>query len=147
MVVIHVHADDHTYVHGDMECELDDNGDGIEPFIHKEGDVTVECYVSKYLYIERANGKKITKVVHTCTSWSDDRDEWTIKDKKVIALMTTEHGMNRAYITYTRGVISNIAYSRREFGMFKIGDRAPYLNRLIAKRSEGVGGTTKKLGN
>jgi hypothetical protein len=133
MVVIHIFPDDHTYVHGDMECELDSNGDGIEPFIYKEGGVTVECYVSKYLYIERANSKRITKVVHTCTSWSDDRDLYTIENKKVVGLESTEHGMNRVYITYTEGKISDIEYSQRVFGCFDIGDRAPYLKNLIAR--------------
>jgi hypothetical protein len=138
MVVIHVQRDDHTYVDGDMECELDENGDGIEPFIYKkeEGDVTVECYVSKYLYIERAKGGEITKVVHTCTCWSDDWDAYTIQNEKVVGLVSTEHGMNRVYINYTNGAISKIEYPRREFGCFKIGDHAPDLDDLIAKHLE-----------
>jgi hypothetical protein len=133
MVVIHVHRDDHTYVHGDMECELDENGDGIEPFIYKDGDVTVECYVSEHLYIERATGEEITKVVHTLSgSWSDDYDAYTIKNEKVVFQDSTEHGMNHVEINYdTGGIATNIKYSRREFGMFKIGQDAPSLKSLI----------------
>jgi hypothetical protein len=137
MVVIHVLPDDHTYKFGDMECDLDDNGDGIEPFIHKDGDVTVECYVSKHLYIERATGEEITKVVHTCTCWSDDSDSFTIQNNKVVFLDSTEHGINHVYINYdTEGVTSKIEYSRREFGCFKIGQHAPDLDDLIAKTYE-----------
>jgi hypothetical protein len=130
MVILHVDSDDHTYVYGDMECEVDKDGKGIEPFIYKEDARTVECYVSKHLYIEKENNE-ITKVVHTCTSWSDDYDKYDIEDGVVVYLETTEHGMNRAYITYENGVISDIEYSRREFGCYAIGDLAPLLKELI----------------
>lgn len=133
MVVLHVFDDDHTYVSGDMECELDENGKGIEPFIYKEDNRTVECYVSKYLYIEKENNE-ITKVVHTCTSWSDDSDTYIIENDKVISVISTEHGMNRAYIDYENGAISKVTYSRREFGCFAIGDFAPLLQQLIKRR-------------
>jgi hypothetical protein len=130
MVILHVHSDDHTYVYGDMECEVDENGKGIEPYIYKQEDRTVECYVSEHLYIEKKNNE-ITKVVHTATCWSDDRDKYDIDNGEVVYLETTEHGMNRAYITYEDGVISDIEYSRREFGCYAVGDKAPLLKELI----------------
>jgi hypothetical protein len=130
MVVIHVELDDGTYVYGDMECELDEHGAGIEPFIFEDDNRTVECFVSKGLYIEKVDNK-ITKVVHTGTSWSDDYDEYTIHNDKVTYLESTEHGMNRVYIIYTNGIASKIDYSRRTFGRFAIGDTAPSLNELI----------------
>jgi hypothetical protein len=130
MVILHVPMGDDTYVYGDMECEVDENGEGIEPFIYKEDDRTVECYMSKNLYIEKVKNK-ITKVVYTCTSWSDDYDKYDIENGKVVYLETTEHGMNRAYITYENGVISEIKYSRRKFGCYAIGDKAPLLEELI----------------
>jgi hypothetical protein len=37
MVILHVPMDDHTYVYGGMVCEVDEDGNGIEPFIYKEG--------------------------------------------------------------------------------------------------------------
>ena len=130
MVILHVHLDDNTYVYGDMECEVDENGKGIEPFIYKDEERTVECYVSKNIYIEKVNNK-ITKVVHTATSWSDDSDTYDIVNNEVVYLESTEHGMNRAYITYENGSISKITYSRREFGMYAVGDFAPLLCELI----------------
>jgi len=130
MVVVHIHADDDTYVDGDMECEVDGDGNGIEPFIYKDDERTVECYVSTHLYIEKVENE-ITKVVHTCTCWSDDRDTYDIVNGEVVHLETTEHGMNRAYITYKDGAVSKITYSRREFGMDAVGDRAPLLCELI----------------
>ena len=130
MVIIHVHHDDHTYVYGDMECEVDKNGNGIEPFIYKDEKRTVECYVSQYLYIEKVEDK-ITKVVHTATCWSDDRDTYEIVNDEVVYLESTEHGMNRAYITYENGVISKIKYSRRKYGSFEVGDLSPLLCELI----------------
>jgi hypothetical protein len=130
MVIIHVNADDDTYAYGDMECELDANGKGIEPFIYKDGNRTIECFVSKHVYIEKEDNK-LTKVVHTSTSWSDDWDTYTIKDDKVVHLESTEHGMNRRYIYYTDGIASDIEYSRRVFGSAAIGDRAPLISELI----------------
>jgi hypothetical protein len=130
MVAIYVGPDDHTYVYGHMECEIDGNGKGIEPFIYKDGKRIVECFVSKHLYIEKEDNK-ITKVVHTCTCWSDDYDEYTIEDGKVVYLESTEHGMNRAYITYKEGIASEITYSRRKFGCFAVKDVAPVLSELI----------------
>jgi hypothetical protein len=130
MVILHVDSDDHTYVYGDMECEVDENGKGIEPFIYKEDERTVECYVSKHLYIEKEQNE-ITKVVHTCAYWSDDYDKYDIEDGLVVYLETTERRMNRAYITYENGVISDIKYSRRKFGCYAIGDFAPLLEELI----------------
>ena len=129
MVVVQVGLDDHTYVCGDMECELDGDGEPIEPFIYKDGNRTVECFVSQYLYIEKEDSN-ITKVVHTCTSWSDDSNQYTIKNDKVVYLQSSEHGMNRAYITYTNGTASKIIYSQRQFGKFAIGDEAPLLSDL-----------------
>jgi hypothetical protein len=130
MVVIHVEPDDGTYVYGDMECDVDEHGAGIEPFIYTDGNRIVECFVSKKLYIEKEDNK-ITNVIHTSTSWSDDWDKYTICNDKVIHLESTEHGMNRAYITYLDGVTSNIEYSRRTFGRFAIGDKAPVLCDLV----------------
>jgi hypothetical protein len=83
MVIIHVHRDDDTYVYGDVECEVDENGNGIEPFIYKDEKRTVECYVSQHLYIEKVEDI-ITKVVHTQTSWSDDRDTYEIVNDEVV---------------------------------------------------------------
>jgi hypothetical protein len=130
MVIIHVHRDDDTYVDGDMECEVDENGNGIEPFIYKDEKRTVECYVSQHLYIEKVEDI-ITKVVHTQTSWSDDRDTYEIVNDEVVYLESTEHGMNRAYIIYESGVISKITFSRRKFGSFEVGDLSPLLCELI----------------
>ena len=132
MVIIHVYPDDDTYVDGDMECEVDENENEIEPYIYKDEKRTVECYVSKHLYIEKEKNV-ITKVVHTCTSWSDDYDKYDIKNGEVVYLETTEHGMNRGYITYKNGIISKITYSRREFGCYEIGDNAPKLSMLLKK--------------
>lgn len=130
MVVVHTHGGDNIYVDGDMECEVDGGGNWIEPFIYKDDERTVECYVSRNLYIEKVENE-ITKVVHTSTSWSDDRDTYDIANEEVVHLESTEHGMNRAYITYKDGAISKITYSRREFGMDAVGDRAPLLCELI----------------
>jgi hypothetical protein len=130
MVILHVPMDDDTYVYGDMECEMDEDGNGIEPYIYKEDARTVECYMSMNLYIEKEKNE-ITKVVHTCTSWSDDYDKYDIVKGEVVYLETTEHGMNRAYITYKNGAISDIKYSRRKFGMYVIGEKAPLLSALI----------------
>ena len=130
MVILHVPMDDHTYVYGDMECEVDEDGNGIEPFIYKEGARTVECYVSKNLYIEKEKNE-ITKVVHTCTCYSDDCDIYDIENDEVVYLETTENGMNRGYITYKNGAISDIKYSRRKFGCYAVGDKAPLLEELI----------------
>jgi len=130
MVVIRVEPDDHTYVYGDMECELDGDGKPIEPFIYKDDNRTVECFVSLHLYIQKEDSE-ITKVVHTCTSWSDDSNEYTISNDKVVHLQSTEHGMNRVYITYTNGTASKIIYTRRQFGTFALGDEAPLLSDLI----------------
>jgi hypothetical protein len=130
MVAIYVGSDDHTYVYGDMECELDMDGKKIEPFIYKDGERTVECFVSKNRYIEKEDNK-ITKVVHTCTSWSDDYDAYTIENGEVVHLESTEHGMNRVYITYKDSVASDITFSRREFGCFALGDLAPRLYKLV----------------
>tara|TARA_B110000503_G_scaffold123770_1_gene189657 strand:+ start:708 stop:1100 length:393 start_codon:yes stop_codon:yes gene_type:complete len=130
MVILHVPMDDHTYVYGDMECEVGEDGKAIEPFIYKDGDRTVECYVSKRLYIEKENDE-ITKVVHTATCYSDDRDIYDIENDEVVYLETTEHGMNRGYITYENGIISEIAYSHGVFGMYAIGDLTPLLCELI----------------
>ena len=130
MVIIHVNRDDDTYVYGDMECEVDENGKGIEPFIYKDEERTVECYVSQYLYIEKVEDK-ITKVVRTAPSWSDDRNTYEIVNDEVVYLESTEHGMNRAYITYENGVISKITYSRRKYGSFEVGDLSPLLCELI----------------
>jgi hypothetical protein len=129
MVIIHVPLDDHTYVYGDMECNVGEDGKGIEPLIYKEDERTVECYVSDHLYIEKKNNV-ITKVVHTATSWSDDYDKYDIENGEVVYLESTEHGMNRAYITYANGVISDIEYSRRKFGCYAIGNLAPTLEQL-----------------
>jgi uncharacterized protein YuzB (UPF0349 family) len=127
MVILHIDSDDDTYVYGDMECEVDENGKPIEPYIYKEDERTVECYMSENLYIEKENNE-ITKVVHTGTCSSDDYD---IEDGEVVYLETTEHGMNRAYITYEDGVIFEIQYSRRVFGRYAVGDFAPLLKELI----------------
>jgi hypothetical protein len=130
MVILHIDSDDHTYVDGDMECEVDKDGEPIEPYIYKEEGRTVECYVSEHLYIEKKNNE-ITKVVHTATCWSDDYDKYDIENGEVVYLETTEHGMNRAYITYEDGVISEIKYARLEFGCYAVGDKAPLLKELI----------------
>jgi hypothetical protein len=130
MIILHVHSDDHTYVYGDMECEVDKNGKAIEPYIYKEEERTAECYVSEHLYIEKKNNE-ITRVVHTCTCLSDDYDKYDIEHGEVVYLETTEHGMNRAYITYEDGVISDIKYARRKFGCYVVGDKAPLLKELI----------------
>ena len=130
MVILHVPMDDDTYVYGDMECDVDEDGNGIEPFIYKDNARTVECYVSKSLYIEKKKNE-ITKVVHTGTCWSDDYDKYDIVNGEVVYLETTEHGMNRGYITYEEGVISKITFARREFGMYAVGDKAPLLEELI----------------
>jgi hypothetical protein len=135
MVVIYVHADDDTYVHGNMECELDENENGIEPFIYKDEFRTVECYLSKNLFIEKENDK-ISKVVHTATCWSDDYDEYTVVNGEIVYEVGTEHGMNRVYITYECGVIADIQYSRRAFGMYKIGQLAPLLHELMDRKSK-----------
>jgi hypothetical protein len=134
MVIIHVHLDDNTYVDGDMECELDEDKNGIEPFIYRDESRTVECYLSRNLFIERGNDERISKVVHTGTCWSDDYDEYTIEDGKVVYEEGTEHGMNRVYITYECGVIADIKYSRKVFGMYKIGDSAPVLHEIMNRR-------------
>jgi hypothetical protein len=188
MVILHVHSDDHTYVYGDMECKVDENGKPIEPYIYKEEGRMVECYVSEHLYIEKENNEitkvvhigtccsddydidydevfdengkpiepyiykeeertvecyvsehlyiekknnEITRVVHTSTCWSDDYDKYDIEDGEVVYLETTEHGMNRAYITYENGVISDIKYAHRVFGCYAVGDLAPMLKELI----------------
>jgi hypothetical protein len=131
MVVVHIHGGDDIYVDGDMECEVDGGGNWIEPFIYKDDERTVECYVSRNLYIEKVENE-ITKVVHTSTSWSDDRDTYDIANEEVVHLESTEHGMNRAYITYEDGAISKITYSRREFGMYAVGELTPLLCELIA---------------
>ena len=130
MPIVHVHQSDNTYEEGDMECEVGADGDNMEPFIYRDDERTVECYVSKNLYIEKVENK-ITKVVHTCTSWSDDRDTYDIVNDEVVYLESREHGMNRAYITYANGAISKITYSRREFGMYAVGDKTPLLCELI----------------
>jgi hypothetical protein len=130
MVILHVDSDDHTYVYGDMECEVDENGKPIEPYVYKEDERTVECYVSKHLYIEKEKNE-ITKVVHTATCYSEDRDIYEIVNDEVVYLETTEHGMSRAYITYENGAIVDITYSRDEFGLYCIGDFAPLLCELI----------------
>ena len=130
MVILHVPMDDNTYVFGDMECEVDENGKEIEPYIYKDDERTVECYVSLNLYIEKVENE-ITKVVHTSTCWSDDMDTYHIVNDEVVYLVTTEHGMNRAYITYENGSISKITYSRKEFGMYAVGDLTPLLCELI----------------
>ena len=130
MVIIHVYPDDDTYVDGDMECEVDENGNGIEPFIYKDEERTVQCYVSLNLYIEKVENE-ITKVVHTSTSSSDDKDTYDIVNDEVVYLETTEHGMNRAYITFDNGAVSKITYSRRKFGLYCVGDLTPLLCELI----------------
>jgi hypothetical protein len=125
-----IHRDDHTYADGEMECEVDKDGELIEPFIYKEDGVTVECYVSKNIYIEKVKNV-ITKVVHTGTTWGDDYDKYYIVNREVVYLETMKHGINRVYITYGDGVISEIKYSRREFGCYALGDKAPMLEELI----------------
>jgi hypothetical protein len=130
MGVIYVHADDNTYVEGNMECEFDEDENGIEPFIYTDAYRTVECYLSKNLFIEKENDK-ISKVVHTATCWSDDYDEYTVVNGEIVYEVGTEHGMNRVYITYESGVIADIQYSRKVFGMYKIGDAAPLLHQLM----------------
>jgi hypothetical protein len=136
MVIIRVGDDDGSYVSGDMECEVDKDGEHIEPYIFKEDNRIVECYVSGGLYIEKENNE-ITKVVHTGTCWSDDYDIYEIEDGVVVHLETTEHGMNRGYMTYGNGVISNITFARREFGDFAIGDLAPQLEELLRWKNHG----------
>jgi len=131
MPVVHVHMDDDTYVHGDMECEMREDGTPVEPFIYTDAKRTVECHVSKHLYVEKVAGD-ITKVVHTQTSWSDDRDTYQIVNGEVVQQTSTEHGMNRAYIDFEDGVISEITYSRRRFGVFAVGRPAPELCDLLA---------------
>jgi hypothetical protein len=130
MPMVHVHRDDDTYVHGDMECEMREDGTPIEPFIYTDDERTVECHVSKHLYIVKVAGD-ITKVVHTQTNWSDDRDTYDIVNGEVVHLTSTEHGMNRAYIDFEDGVISQVTYSRRLFGMFAVGQPAPDLCDLL----------------
>ena len=69
--------------------------------------------------------------MHTATSWSDDRNTYKIVNDEVVYLESTEHGMNRAYITYENGKISKITYSRRKFGIYAVGDLSPLLCELI----------------
>jgi hypothetical protein len=95
MVFVHVKLGRHfTLVHGDAECELDENGRGIEPFIckTKEGetcriyetpDTIIECYVSKKMYVVRTNDGKITDVVHLGTGPYEEEREW-IEQKKLV---------------------------------------------------------------
>jgi hypothetical protein len=84
------------------------DGNSLEPFIYKN---------------------QIKTVMHT--HLNDEHTIYEIEKGKVVYLETMDHDMNRAYITYENGLISEITYSCHKFGMFAIGDLAPNLCELI----------------
>ena len=132
VVYVNLKADDDTYVSGDLAVvSFGDEGELLEPYIYKDDERTVECYISKNIWVEKVKGK-IVKVVYTSTCWSDDSRTYYVENDKVISITDTYHGMNRCYITFEDGCVSNIQYSRRNYGCrYNIGDAAPTLEELI----------------
>ena len=131
-VYVNVKPDDDTYVSGDLAVILfGDNGELLEPYIYKDAQRKVECYISKNIWVEKVEGK-IVKVIYTSTCWSDDWRTYYVEDDNIVKIIDTYHGINRRYITFKDGVISSIEYSRRKWNtVYKIGDRAPTLDELI----------------
>jgi hypothetical protein len=124
---IHFPLDEPNYVSAGMECELGENGKGIEPFIYKHGNSTVERYLSRGFYVVKKDNK-IIRVIET-TKRGGGYDIYVINNDQVVQLESESHrcSMNRMYVIYTDGRASKILVSGRVFGGHAIGDMAPLL--------------------
>ena len=131
-VYVNVKPDDDTYVSGDLAViSFGDNGELLEPYIYKDAQRKVECYISNNIWVEKVEGK-IVKVIYTGTCWSGDWRTYYVEDGNIVKILDTYHGMNRCYITFEKGFVSEIEYSRRKWiSGYKIGDFAPKLDELI----------------
>ena len=131
-VYVNVKPDDDTYVSGDLAViSFGDNGELLEPYIYKDAQRKVECYISKNIWVEKVEGK-IVKVIYTSTCWSGDWRTYYVEDDNIVKIVDTYHGMNKCYITFEKGFVSEIEYSRRKWiSGYKIGDFAPKLDELI----------------
>jgi hypothetical protein len=137
MESINILHDDHTYVYGNMMAKKVD-GNFVEPYYYygaPEINDSDDCITYYYPSINRFivyHNDVLIRIVNTCTSWSDDYDKYEIEDNKISKITMTEHGMNRCYITCENGFVSDIKFTRKNFGIgnIKLNGPAPKLESI-----------------
>jgi hypothetical protein len=132
LIYVRVEPDDSTYVSGKLAVvSFGDDGELLEPYIYKDADRKVECYISKNIWVEKVKGK-IVKVVYTSDCRSDYWRTYYIGNYNIVQIIDTYHGMNKCYITFEDGFVSAIEYTRSKYiSGYNIGDVAPTLEELI----------------